>query len=261
MLRFVRPSIHGEWGSFDFVAIALASIDELLAWRVPFDYAAFISGQDYPIAALARFEGSLKGDGAILADDSRPKSLDRYRFAYYRLPRKLEVRNMHRFFFLLQTVCRVQPFLRFTTGRVGCRVGIRRANVSRIDGLLVRKGLTWWTLSRRAVAYVQSFVHDHKHFVSHFATRVILPDEAFFQTILTNTDMSFNPDDGRFMRWSFEDAMNPEVLTVADFDALTSSGKFFARKFDTRVDERILDLLDEYNHVGKLGRRADGLYA
>ena len=40
-------------------------------------------------------------------------------------------------------------------------------------------------------------------------------------------------------------APSPDVLTSADFGELQASGADFARKFDARVDEEVLDRLDE----------------
>jgi hypothetical protein len=37
---------------------------------------------------------------------------------------------------------------------------------------------------------------------------------------------------------------NPKLLTMDDKDKMVQSGKFFARKFDPKVDEKILDYLD-----------------
>jgi hypothetical protein len=44
-----------------------------------------------------------------------------------------------------------------------------------------------------------------------------------------------------FVKWS-----RPEkILTVGDLDELTAIPHLFARKFDTRVDAKVLDLIDD----------------
>jgi hypothetical protein len=244
-VRFVRPSIRGEWGTFALVEIALALIETLFAWDVPFEYAALLSGQDYPILSLEVFERRLRGDGAIAGGDDRPKSLDRYRFRYVRLPRRLETRTMHRIFYVLGACVQRTPWLRFTTGRIGCRFGVRTSPEPRIRGLPVSKGYQWWTLSRAALAYVRAFVRERPDVVRAFARHTLIPDEAFFQTILTTGSFTLASDDDRFVRWPDIDAMNPAVLDRRDLAAVRASGKAFARKFDSRRDSKILDFLDE----------------
>ena len=41
---------------------------------------------------------------------------------------------------------------------------------------------------------------------------------------------------------------HPEILGRDDFDDLLKSSALFARKFDSRVDDEILDMIDETVH-------------
>jgi hypothetical protein len=72
-----------------------------------------------------------------------------------------------------------------------------------------------------------------------------VPDESFFQTILINSRLADRivNDDLRYIDWS-EGRASPRILTSDDLDSLLASGDLFARKFDARVDERVLDMLD-----------------
>ena len=251
---FVEPSIAGEWGSYALVQLALNGLETLWSSGEEFRWVTFISGQDYPARSLREFEAALPatGDGAIERGDERPQSVMRYRLGFYRLPERLETRNMHRLFFVLGILAKLfdrkQRFVAFTTGRVGCRFGIVHPK-SPVAGLRIYKGYQWWTLSRAAVAYVRDYIERNPDFVAWFATRVLIPDEAFFQTILMTSDMKFAKDDGRYVKWRHADAMSPEILTIDDLPDILRSERFFARKFYDRVDARVLDELDR----GSLG--------
>ena len=85
--------------------------------------------------------------------------------------------------------------------------------------------------------------------VVRFFRHVFVPDEIFFQTILMNSPLhdEIENDNLRYVEWSREPA--PAVLGVDDLDAMLSSGKLFARKFDPTVDDAVLAELD---------RRLDG---
>jgi hypothetical protein len=67
----------------------------------------------------------------------------------------------------------------------------------------------------------------------------------FFQTVFLNS--SFNQrvinDDLVFQKWT--GGRHPEVLGVKNYGEMVSSGKMFARKFDTATDSVILDMIDK----------------
>jgi len=246
-VEFVNEWVHGEWGGFSLVQLVLNGIDQLFDRERDFDWVTFMSGQDYPTRSLFEFEESLAsvGDGAINYSDDRPLSLERYRFAYYRIPRTFESRFTHRAFFVLRILSGFQPFLRFTTGRIGCRIGIRVRRRVLSEGLAFRKGYQWWTLSRSVLQYVRTFVRSRPEIVAWFRARVLVPDESFFQTILSGANFSFISDDGHYARWNHADALSPEILRSSDLAAILESKKYFGRKFDIAVDSEVLDLLDE----------------
>jgi hypothetical protein len=83
--------------------------------------------------------------------------------------------------------------------------------------------------------------------VIRFFRHALHPDELFFQTVLLNSPLADTVVDDhlRFIDWR-DDPGSPAVLQTPDRDAMIASGKLFARKFDTSVDEGILDLLDEH---------------
>ncbi len=246
-VEFVDKWVTGEWGGFSLVQLALNGIDQLFERGRDFEWVTFMSGQDYPSRSLFEFEQSLEsvGDGAIDYSDIRATSLDRYRVAYFRLPRQFESRFAHRVFYVLHLISRFQPLLRFTTGRIGCRIGVRMSSRVSAGGLAVRKGNQWWTLSRRSLEYVRTFVRQRPDVVTWFRERTLLPDEAFFQTILCDAPFSLTGNDGHYAKWSDEDAFSPDILSSADVPGIVESKKYFARKFDIGVDANVLDLLDE----------------
>lgn len=245
-VRFVEKWVPGAWGTFAQGHVVINAIAQLLESGEPFDWLAFMSGQDYPTGSLVAFEGNLEnyGDGAIVYDDERPESRDRYRFAWYYVPYRLQTRLLHRIFYVLGRFTTFQPFIRFMSGRVGCRFGILRRRPLMIDGIRTRKGFQWWTLSRRCVEYIDSFCRERPDYVDHFSRRVLIPDEAFFQTILADATFTLVSDDGHYVRWPTPTAMNPAWLGIADLPEIIASGKPFARKFDATKDSAILNALD-----------------
>lgn len=208
-----------HWGGFGHVRATLKGIDALLERRDPFEYAILLTGQDYPIKPLAgiqAFFGRARGQ-SFMSYSSLPSAswsprggLDRIEYAHLRLwGRHVQ-----------------SPFKR-----------------SLPAGLRPYGGGAYWCLARAAVEYVADFVARRPDVVEFFRN-VDIPDELFFQTILLNSELGATivNDNLRYIDWTR--GRRPAVLTVADFDALRTSAKLFARKFDVEQDEEVLDLID-----------------
>jgi hypothetical protein len=248
-VRVLPKSINGEWGSYALVEIAFAGLEDLQARGVAYDYVVLLSGQDYPIDNLRAFETSLaaSGDGFIQTDPAPGTLLDRYRFSWFRFPRALEFGVLHRIIGLLTRFNERQPYLRFLSGRVGCRIGVAPRMLPLGPGMELRKGTQWWALSARAIAFVRAYAAQNPAYVRHYREHTIMPDESFFHTMLSDRSagFSFVNDDRRFSKWATRSSASPEILGARDLEAIRSSGDAFARKFDTRVDATILDALDQ----------------
>ena len=112
-------------------------------------------------------------------------------------------------------------------------------------GLAPYGGEAWWAFTRPVAEHVHAFVEDNPSFVRFFE-HVLHPSELFFHTIVMNSPFGDTvvSDTLRYIDWS-EDP-GPVILRTRDLETLRASGKLFARKFDTDVDGRVLDLIDEW---------------
>src|SRR5690606_31559876 len=78
-------------------------------------------------------------------------------------------------------------------------------------------------------------------------------NEIVYQTVLLNSPLSPTIVNGHLREIDFpEHAPHPRTLRLKDFDWLTHSAGYFARKFDDNVDAEILDRLAE--HLGVRAR-------
>ncbi|NJN99140.1 MAG: hypothetical protein HC875_36125 [Anaerolineales bacterium] len=75
-----------------------------------------------------------------------------------------------------------------------------------------------------------------------------MPDELFFQTVLLNSPLrdTIVNDDLKHIQWSTPTSAHPDIFSKEDFEKLNRSPKLFARKFDTKHDTVILDLIDQH---------------
>jgi len=109
------------------------------------------------------------------------------------------------------------------------------------------KGPWWRILSRETCAWLAASPLTERYLG--FLKNVQAPDEFFFQNLLMQGLGTARLADGyrHFIAWPGGSA-SPETLTMARADALAASPMWYARKFDERVDERILHFLA--NRIG-----------
>lgn len=217
-VRFLeRHTCH--WGGFGHVRASLKGIDALISSGTPFDYAILLTGQDYPIKSngyIARFfeaqhPRSFMAVSALPSPSWSPRGgLGRIEYAHIRF-----------------------------YGR-HARLPFKRTFP---EGLHPFGGGAYWSLSRDCVEYVSGFVAERPDFVKFFR-RVDIPDEIFFHTILMNSPLrdTIVDDNLRYIDWTR--GPRPAILETRDLDALRTSPKLFARKFDIHQDEEVLDLID-----------------
>lgn len=252
---FENPIVT-NWGDFSLVELELRCIDWVLKHSIRFDWLVLLSGQDYPIQPIQKMEQFLsttEQDGFIehfpafkpsemLRDWHKDIGVERYCYRYYRLPSFLKG-----LVYKLYRVVDWQKLIRVRAGRFGARLAVRRRFTPFTQDFECYAGSQWHTLSYRCVDYIHKFVQENPDFVSHYRTTMI-PDESFFQTILLNNhSLKLSSDNLRYVSWK---PPYPAIMQASDFEQLIHSGKFFARKFDDAVDDRILDLLDQSLDVG-----------
>jgi hypothetical protein len=247
------------WGTFSWVDAVLRAMHWTLK-QLEFDWLVLLSGQDYPIQpvsaierflASAEYDGFLKGYRLGSRRETAGEDLKRYLYRYYRIPvpSRLHPRlgsEGGRGTKVARRIRDVQPLFSLKRGPSGVYVGIRRLRVPFDEEFQWYRGSTWFTLSRQSVGVLNRFVRTNARLMRYFH-RMWIPEESFVATALLNQpDLLLCPDHLRFIR--FRGGRHPDILTIRDADELLSSGKHFGRKFDTRVDDRILDLLDEQVH-------------
>jgi len=207
------------WGGFGIVDVALRAIDHGL--RDGFDYACFVTGQDYPIRSAEAIEDFLaQADGASFLN-------------HWRLPTPYWGSD--------GGLARVERWHLVSRLVLHLRLPWRR----RVPhGLAPYGGEAHWCLSRAAAEHLAAVARDDPRLLRFFR-HVLHPDEIFVQTVLAASPLAptLVDDHLRYIDWSV--SPGPKILTAADYDAVVGSGKLFARKLDAAVDERLMDMLDD----------------
>jgi hypothetical protein len=216
--------IPAYYSGFSLVRSVLAGLEEIArAGPLP-QHVVLLSGQDYPLRPAREIEALLAGRaGESLVEHFRIPSerwadenggLDRIRYLHFE---RVHYRTR---------ILRV-PFLRRSFPA----------------GLEPYGGSAWCALSDEAVRTLLAFEDGNPQAYSFF-TRVKTPDEIFLQTVLLNSPARERVANEPIHYVEWPGGSHPATFGHEDFPRLAASGKPFARKFDTRLDAEILDLID-----------------
>lgn len=197
-----------------------------------------MSGHDLPIKSQEEihryFEMSEKNYVAFYRPEMKSDTLFNYKI--YHIPFKKYV--------LIRLSRKIQYFLK-----------INRIKKSKMKYM---KGSQWFSITDDAAKYV---IAREKQILSMFSyTRC--PDEVFLQTILYNSsfcdtlstdyqDIKYRTLESkkimanmRMIDWPDElDTAHPRTFVRKDYDALIKCKALFARKFDSKVDSEVIELI------------------
>lgn len=225
-----------EWGDASFLSSQLAVLRR--AELADADWLTFLTGQDYPIRPVARYEEHLSSLTADMIleepqdDPHLPVLLQRYSRRSYRMPRWTDREGLRR---LVDHV----PGLELTQEPRGLPPYLHRTRLRTpfSPEFPVRKGGDLFPLTGRAAAVLLSADPRLLRYYRHTRS----PSESFPHTVLLNSRAVVNrPGLIHFMRWGA--SSHPEWLDVDDIDHMRRSGRWFARKF--LPDAPVLDDLD-----------------
>jgi hypothetical protein len=224
-----------------------------------YDWVVLLSGQDYPIRPLSELRIALarsQVDGYVYSFDplderfagsgrmawSVDEAKDRYFFRYGSLSDDLSTVGRALLRLPRQVLAQTRSY-RINTS-FGLAVGRRARTTPFSPELRLYVGSYWHIIRRKCAESLVRFVDENPDIVDYFR-HVVLPDEAFIQTILLNNKrFRLSPDDLRYYDFTKSHHGHSKTLAPADLEPAFASRCFFARKFDMTAHPGILDGLD-----------------
>jgi Core-2/I-Branching enzyme len=217
----VLPPRKALWGGYSLVDAELRGMRRLLASSPNWTHYINLSGQDFPLKAQSFIQEFL----AAHPDTQFIRHAD-----------QAKVRP--------DTMNRIESLFVERFGRIW-RTGIPRG---RPVGMVPQIGTQWKIVSRKFCEYVchDPAVAPQRQFYRYS----LIPDEAFFQTVLLN-GFPKGPvvnDDLRMIDWIPDGTvkLRPRTFTTQDAMQLTLSKDLFARKFDASEDTKIFEILEQH---------------
>jgi hypothetical protein len=107
-------------------------------------------------------------------------------------------------------------------------------------------GSTYWTLTQPCLKYAIDYVENNPYYLKRFE-HTFAPDEIFFHTIIMNSPFAKKVINKnlRYIDWNLRNGSMPAFLDESDYDKIVDSEYIFARKFDPKIAEKLLYLLNK----------------
>ena len=240
-IHILEKSIHGKWG--DYAQIEM--IDLLLRYSYqhgPHDYYSLHSGSDLAIRPVNEYAAYLS-------------RMQRYAFYYGpKLPRKcwghgggLERLALHYPPILRKKYPYKHP-MRYIRAfyQIAYEHGIIKGKPI-LEQYQFSGGSEWFTVSEQAVIDYVNFIDNHPDYNLLFRN-ALAGDEIYFLSIfdmMKNDRVVENENNLRYIDWTIRKsnpyAGSPSICEMAFLSEIEESGAFFARKFDSRIDNNIIE--------------------
>ena len=223
-VSFIKRRTKIYWAGYGTIQATLNGIEEIPLHN--YNHVNVISAQDFPIKSpeyIYNFLSEKKDIQFITCESVKDVwkeaeiRVTKYHFINWKIPGK---------FIIEKLVNKILPERKFP---------YKYEIVGRAN---------WFTITSEAAQYILHFIKRHPQIV-HFFKYSWGADELIFSTILYNSYFKNKIEDNLvYVDWSEEKA-HPKILNSDDLNALASSEKLFARKFDAEKDARIIELVEK----------------
>lgn len=234
-VKIIPQRIDINWGGFSMIQATLSLMEYSMAYSPGADYYILISGVDYPIRQKEFLYKQLeeKKEYIDIAPVPVPfKPVERYEYYYFDYDR----RNLKHY----------NP--KFLT-----EVLLKKLKIKRKTPFRVYAGTQWFALTRECVRYILKTVTEDRRYVDFFR-HTLVPDEAFFQTIIGNSPFLQNAV-ASLTYTDWEVAVPPAVIEEHHIEFLKNHVEFndeygqrfpyFARKFTDDSEKLLKEIRDK----------------
>lgn len=248
-INIIRRDKPARRGDSSILNIYIEVIDYLLQNQINFDWLVTLSGQDYPIQPITKFENFLKStqyDGFMnyydFADLKRPLEkkedvMKRYTGQYIALPYWSKP--------LLNRLSKIESFIPFLKIQAYfTMIGIKSWSTPFNKNFLPYRGYYWNTLSRECIIYFRNILESYPKILKYYQ-KTLAPEESIIATVLVNSK-KFNFASNTIQYANFPQDLKgfaADIMTKDLFD-LVQQNYFFARKFDLDKNPQIFDFID-----------------
>ncbi|MEF2968079.1 beta-1,6-N-acetylglucosaminyltransferase [Paenibacillus sp. M1] len=219
----ILPPRFLSWGGWSLVQAELDAMTYLLNWDMEWDYYINLSGQDFPLVKQQQVKDFLsKSIGSNYLRSKPTRSV----------PKQLELTQNH---YHVEDCGKIL--------NMGKRKPFEEYFAPHIEP---HYGSQWKMITRSFAEYATTSYLSFD--MQDYFRYTLIPDEAFFQTLILNSDFKTTHINNyhRFINMEeYEHALyRPAIITMDYLYSLFNSDALFARKFDESVDSKVLDFIE-----------------
>lgn len=246
VLKRYKPARRGD---ASILEIYLEAVEHLVQSKIDFDWLVCMSGQDYPIQPVAKFENCLaqtKYDGFLtyfdvfLSQEQITKREEKEKFyfsQYINLPYWSKP--------ILKKLSKLEIFLPFL--KVQCffaMIGFKPRSTPFNDNFRCYWSYHWHMLSKKCLMFLRDYLKTHPEILQYYK-RTLAPEESMIASILVNSQR-FNLSQNTLLYATYPPILKGFAQTIrAEYiPSLVKQNYYFARKFDLEEDREIFDMLD-----------------
>lgn len=241
-LQLISQKYKVNWGGWNHLKSILFLAETALNERQN-QYFHLISGHDFPIKKRSYFKEYFEKNKNKNYINSFEVPFSGWggnggldRIEYYNLCDLLNMKNARQKGFIDQFLLLQKKF------------GYKRSVSTEMPKLY--GGSTWWSLSRECLEYVTAYTANNKKVLNRFK-HTFCSEEFYFPTVVMNSHLKVEVINNslRHIDWIARNGNNPAILDESDYQKLTRSDAFFARKFEYPHSEGLLNELKSYLDV------------
>lgn len=254
---FLNKRYWVQWGGYSQVQYQIELFNSAIRDEQTYgkyDRFVLITGQDYPLMSNADMVRMYETEKEKLFVRGLNKTLHHkkayWQFTKYHFFRDTRFRNP-----------RVKQLLSFTARLLFTILPIRKPPY-----LICDDGTKWdvWqassymSLTHQCVEYICSHMEQNKNISKYFRYSFV-PEEKVVPTIIFNSSFKQYAEVSNFKEYrgliflscleEFEYGKSIKIYTEEDYDSLVQSGKLFCRKVETKISDKLMDMLDVHNGI------------
>lgn len=231
-----------RWGGYSLIAAELTLLNTATEFGY-FDYYHLISGEDLPIKTQDYIHNFFdEKNGKEFVHFSSPDFAFLYRVKYYYIFQEFLNKDSRIRIRLDEWSRYLQEFL----------------HIHRNRNITFRMGSNWFSITDELARYIIS----KKKWIRKTFKHTLCCDEVFLQTLVINsefknklyipTDISCEESNQRHIDWGRGDGCSPWIFRIDDAEELKNSPMLFSRKFNCKVDKRIIECIVDYLEMKEL---------
>lgn len=232
----LQDRVSVTWGDYNTIEATLLLLSAVRASGKHYDFVSLNSGQDLLVRkGLSDFLSA--NTGKIFLEAERFERTDPRNF-YWRIRWPRFARNIYDWPLHPYRLMRAALRKLFALG-----INLRPNRHSLPENWLFHRGSQWFCISGEAVEYILNYLVRNPCYADVLRDSLV-PDMSFFQTLIMNSPLAERVT-GKNLTYlnfgtTYGENNHPVVLTMNDVAAIETSGRFFARKFESAIDAEVI---------------------